>query len=282
MKLVPFGASPLSVSRLGLGCNRFGSVLGLSVAGSVALTREAVQAGINFFDTSDIYGQGDSERAIGRALAGRDDVVICTKVGMRFPLKMRLAMPLKAPLKLLARRSQALAGGVRDSRAKPLPQCFEPDYIPRAFSRSLRRLGVGRVGVLLLHNPPSDVIAKGDAVGALQRVKDAGKATAIGISCETLDDAAAALADSRVNAIQIAIGEDLDRAKSVIAQAESRGVAVILREIMKDRFRPASPRAITRDDVQAILREVLAIKGVSTALVGTTNARHLQEAVEAV
>lgn len=282
MNRLPFGASTLTATPIGLGCNRFGSVLGLSVPDSVALTEDALSAGINFFDTADIYGQGDSERSIGRVLAGRSDAVICTKVGMQFPLKMRLAMPFKPLLKLLARRSRALSSGVRERRVQPLPQCFEPDYLLGAAERSLRQLGVKQVGVLLLHNPPRAVIDKGVAMGALETLKARGKAVVVGISCETLDDANAAIADLRVNAIQIAIGDDLEKAKTVIAKAADRGAGVILREVIKDRFRPQTHRPITKEDVQAILREVSSIKGVSTALVGTINPRHLAEAATAL
>ena len=282
MNRLPFGASALVATPFGLGCNRFGSVLGLSIPGSVDLIADALAAGVNFFDTADIYGQGDSERAIGRALAARADVVICTKVGMQFPLKMRLAMPFKPLLRLLARRSRALAGGVRERRAQRLPQCFEPGYLLGAAERSLRRLGAKRVGIFLLHNPPRDVIENGAAMSALQNLKDSGKATAIGISCETLDDARAAISDSRVGAIQIAIGDDLEKARAVIAMAADRGVGVILREVIRDRFRPQAPRPITKDDVQAILREVSSIPGVSTVLVGTIDRQHLAEAVSAL
>jgi aryl-alcohol dehydrogenase-like predicted oxidoreductase len=74
------GTTSLSVSVLGLGCNNFGARL--DFAGTRAVVHAALDAGITFFDTADAYGDGESERFLGRLLAGRrEDVVIATKFG---------------------------------------------------------------------------------------------------------------------------------------------------------------------------------------------------------
>jgi len=74
------GSSTLAVSRVGLGCNNFGRRLDL--AASRAVIDAAIEAGVTFFDTADIYGLGDSERFIGETLGGREDeVVLATKFG---------------------------------------------------------------------------------------------------------------------------------------------------------------------------------------------------------
>jgi aryl-alcohol dehydrogenase-like predicted oxidoreductase len=76
------GRSDLTVSVVGLGCNNFGRRL--DRAGTRAVIDAALDAGITFFDTADIYGgDGASERLIGEALEGRRDrVVLATKFGM--------------------------------------------------------------------------------------------------------------------------------------------------------------------------------------------------------
>ncbi|SCG80878.1 Aldo/keto reductase family protein, partial [Micromonospora echinaurantiaca] len=77
------GDSGLVVSVVGIGCNNFGRKLDLD--GTRAVVDAALDAGINFFDTADIYGepQGGSEELLGQALKGRrDDVVVATKFGM--------------------------------------------------------------------------------------------------------------------------------------------------------------------------------------------------------
>lgn len=73
------GRSGLSVSALGLGCNTFGR--SVDAAGAAALVHAALERGVTFFDTADIYGEQRSEEYLGRALAGRRDrAVIATKV----------------------------------------------------------------------------------------------------------------------------------------------------------------------------------------------------------
>src|SRR5271169_3330564 len=77
------GKTDLRVSALGLGCGRLGSVgqAGGDVA-ALRLVAQALDCGINFFDTSDIYGQGASESLLGKALRGRrDKTVVVTKAG---------------------------------------------------------------------------------------------------------------------------------------------------------------------------------------------------------
>src|SRR6188472_4097519 len=87
MQYAPLGQSGLTVSRICLGCMSFGTSKWrpwvLDEAESRAVIRHALDLGINFFDTEDMYSLGVSEQVVGRALrdfARRDDVVIATKV----------------------------------------------------------------------------------------------------------------------------------------------------------------------------------------------------------
>ena len=82
MRYRPLGQSGLLVSVVGLGCNNFGSRL--DVDGTRAVVDAAIDAGITLFDTSDTYGHGGSERALGEVLGSRrDQVVLATKFGGR-------------------------------------------------------------------------------------------------------------------------------------------------------------------------------------------------------
>ena len=82
MRYRPLGQSGLLVSVVGLGCNNFGSRL--DVNGTRAVVDAAIDAGITLFDTSDTYGRGGSERALGEVLGSRrDQVVLATKFGGR-------------------------------------------------------------------------------------------------------------------------------------------------------------------------------------------------------
>ena len=81
MKTRYLGNSGLQVSLVGLGCNNFGGRLDLD--GSCAVVHKALDAGINLFDTADIYGNSLSEEYLGKALASRrKDIVLATKFGM--------------------------------------------------------------------------------------------------------------------------------------------------------------------------------------------------------
>ncbi|WP_405429485.1 aldo/keto reductase [Micromonospora sp. NBC_00617] len=120
------GDSGLVVSVVGIGCNNFGRKLDLD--GTRAVVDAALDAGINLFDTADIYGepQGASEELLGQALKGRrDDVVVATKFGMDM---------------------NGLNGpdhGARGARR----------YIARAVEASLRRLGTDHIDLYQMHEP---------------------------------------------------------------------------------------------------------------------------------
>jgi aryl-alcohol dehydrogenase-like predicted oxidoreductase len=72
----------LNVSLVGIGCNNFG--WRTDAAGTASVVHAALDAGINFFDTADVYGGGDSERFLGAALKGRrDKAIVATKFGIK-------------------------------------------------------------------------------------------------------------------------------------------------------------------------------------------------------
>jgi len=148
----------LEVSLAGLGCNNFG--WRIDAAGTAAVVAAAIDAGINLFDTADIYGGGQSEEYLGRALKGRrDKVLIATKFGMKM--------------------GEGKQGG-------------KPDYVRQAAEDSLRRLGTDHIDLYQIHQPdPSTPIA--DTLGALTDLVKAGKVREIGcsnFSAEQLREAA--------------------------------------------------------------------------------------------
>jgi len=137
----------LEVTIAGLGCNNFG--MKIDEAASKAVVDAALDAGINHFDTADIYGRGSSEEFLGRALgARRDAVVITTKVGM----------------------------GARDGEAGG-----SEAYITKGCDASLTRLGTDHVDLFLLHTPdPHTPIA--ETLSAFAKLVAAGKVREIGCS----------------------------------------------------------------------------------------------------
>lgn len=153
----------LKVSLVGLGCNNFG--MRCDEERSAAVVHAALDSGITFFDTADIYGGTLSEEFLGRALAGRrDEVVIATKFGM--------------PL-----------GGDGEAGASAA-------WIERAAEGSLRRLGTDHIDLYQQH-APDDSVPIDETLEALDRLVTAGKVRQIGNSNFSADqiDAAAAAAE---------------------------------------------------------------------------------------
>jgi aryl-alcohol dehydrogenase-like predicted oxidoreductase len=137
----------LEVSVVGLGCNNFG--WRIDADASAAAVNAALDAGINFFDTADIYGAGQSEEFLGRALgARRAEALIATKFGMKMDEQRR---------------------GAR------------PEYVRQAAEDSLRRLGTDRIDLYQLHQPDAQVPIA-ETLGALDGLVRAGKVREIGCS----------------------------------------------------------------------------------------------------
>ncbi|HEX2644963.1 MAG TPA: aldo/keto reductase, partial [Thermoanaerobaculia bacterium] len=135
------------VSVVGLGCNNFGARLDAAATAEVA--HAALDAGINFFDTADIYGGTKSEEFLGRALKDRrHEVVLATKFGME---------------------------------VDPQRKGARPEYVRQAVEDSLRRLATDHIDLYQLHRPdPTVPIA--DTLGALDELVKAGKVREIGCS----------------------------------------------------------------------------------------------------
>lgn len=147
----------LRVPVVGLGCNNFG--MRIDADATERVVRAALDTGINFFDTADIYGSTKSEEFLGRALARRrHEAIVATKFGMAVDEQRK---------------------GAR------------PEYVTRACDDSLRRLDIDHLDLYQLHQPdPGVPIA--DTLGALDGLVKAGKVREIGcsnFSAEQLDEA---------------------------------------------------------------------------------------------
>jgi aryl-alcohol dehydrogenase-like predicted oxidoreductase len=150
MQTRPIGS--LDVTVVGLGTNNFG--MGMAAADVPPVVDAALDAGINFFDTSDSYG--DSEARLGQALGNRRDrVLIATKFGSEV-------------------RGEEGTGGAR------------PEYVRRAVDASLRHLATDRIDLYQIHRPDRDTPIA-DTLGALADIVASGKVREIGCSNFTAD-----------------------------------------------------------------------------------------------
>jgi aryl-alcohol dehydrogenase-like predicted oxidoreductase len=144
----------LQVSPLGLGCMGMSEWYGESDWDqSVATVHRALELGITFLDTADIYGAGHNEVLVGRAIAGRrDEVQLATKFGVD---------------RSTGDRNRVIRG--------------EHDYVKRACESSLLRLGVDYIDLYYLHRPPQNVEIE-ETVGAMAELVAEGKVQHLGLS----------------------------------------------------------------------------------------------------
>jgi aryl-alcohol dehydrogenase-like predicted oxidoreductase len=234
MQVRTFGATGLRVSELGLGCARIGGIFKSDPRDFIDLLSAARHHGINFFDTADMYSQGESEVLLGRAFRRcRHQVIIASKVGYCLPTQRRLiarVKPLVRPLiRLLRIKRERLPAAVRGA----LSQNFSAPYIRSAVEASLRRLRTDHLDLLQLHSPPAEVVERGDWLEALEALKRAGKLRFYGISCDTLKAARAALGFPTISSIQVVVSLlEQTYAREVVPQAQRQNVAVIARECL--------------------------------------------------
>ena len=148
------GTSGLEVSAIGLGCMGMSDFYGAhDEAQSMETLRKAIDTGVTFWDTSDIYGPKTNELLVGRALEGvRDRVVLATKFGI-----------------------------VRDDAGEFIGLNSKPDYVREACDASLRRLGVEQIDLYYQHRVDPETPIE-DTVGAMARLVDEGKVRYLGLS----------------------------------------------------------------------------------------------------
>ena len=149
------GRPGLTVSALGLGCMGMNWAYGpADRAESIATIHRALDLGITFLDTAEIYAAGENERLVGEAIAGRrDEVVLATKFG------------------ILIDPDTLLPTGVNGS----------PDYVRTAVDGSLTRLGVDHIDLYYQHRPDPSVPVE-ETVGAMAELVAAGKVRHLGLS----------------------------------------------------------------------------------------------------
>lgn len=175
VKAVQFGKSAVVANPLGLGTNAVGGYNlfpGLDDGAGRKLVDAAIANGINLLDTAYVYGLGHSEQLVGQVVKDhrREELMIATKGAHDFSTGREV---------------------IRN----------DPDFITQQVDQSLKRLGVDYIDIYYLHFPDHDT-PKAEAVGALQRLREAGKIRAIGISNFNLDQIKEANADGYVDVVE--------------------------------------------------------------------------------
>ena len=295
MDYVRLGSSGVKVSRICLGCMSFGSGFDWMLAEepSFAIVRKALDLGINFFDTADVYSAGESEQILGRALRAfgvrREDVVIATKV------------------------FQPMGPG-------PNQRGLSRKHICESIDGSLRRLGLDYVDLYQIHRFDLETPIEETLEALTQLIRD-GKVRYLGASTMAAYQLAKML--YKADQLHLARFVSMQNNYSLLYREEEREMIPLCREegiglipyspigggllagsrrtgtvrshsvMARDRFRRAPDEAVI-DAVAAVARErgvqpaqiaiawLLAQRGVTAPIVGATKTNHLEDPVKAV
>jgi aryl-alcohol dehydrogenase-like predicted oxidoreductase len=195
------GETGMRVSEISLGIWAFGSEWGeVSDEDSYAALNRAIDLGVNFLDTADVYGDGRSERLIGRLLEDRrgDEIFVATKAGRRL--------------------DPHTAEG------------YDHEHLSAFVERSLENLGVEAIDLLQLHCPPTETYRRDETFEALDRLQEAGKIKSYGVSVEKVEEARMALSYPGAKTVQVIFNIFRQKpAEEFFPLAEERNIGVLAR-----------------------------------------------------
>lgn len=194
------GRTGRSVSAIGLGTWQLGGNWGTMDAGeATAILAAAVEEGINFFDTADVYGDGRSEETIGAFLADNPDldITVATKMGRR---------------------------------VDQVPENYTLANFRQWVDRSRRNLRTETLDLVQLHCPPTPVYSSNEVYDALDTLVSEGAIRHYGVSVERTDEALAAIARGNTATVQIILNAfRLKPLDEVLPAAKAAGVGIIAR-----------------------------------------------------
>jgi aryl-alcohol dehydrogenase-like predicted oxidoreductase len=192
------GRTGRHVGVVGLGAWQLGADWGqVSEDDALATLTAAVDTGVTFIDTADVYGDGRSEQIVGRFIKGRTGLTVATKMGRRVPQE---------------------------------PSAYTLDNFRAWNDRSRQNLGVDTLDLVQLHCPPTEVFSDEAVYDALDTMVQEGRIAAYGVSVETCDQALTAIARPNVASVQIILNAfRLKPLERVLPAAAEAGVGIIAR-----------------------------------------------------
>ena len=200
MRYRTLGRTGWKVSEVGFGAWAIGGGWGtVDDNESMATLHRALDRGVNFFDTADVYGDGHSERLIARLRRERSEpFYVATKAGRR----------------LNPHRTEG----------------YTKENLTAFIERSLKNLETDTLDIVQLHCPPTDVYYRPEVFGALDDLVKAGKLRHYGVSVERVEEALKAIEYSGVQSVQIIFNIVRQRpADLFFAEAQRRGVGILAR-----------------------------------------------------
>jgi aryl-alcohol dehydrogenase-like predicted oxidoreductase len=299
-----FGKTGWRVSEIGFGGARIGGLLAQD-GGRVTSLRTleaACDAGINFYDTADMYSQGESEILVGKAFRKkRDKVFIATKGGYCLPGRKRLIQLIKPFAKPVVQAIGLRRTTISAALPGRISQDFSPGHLRKAVEASLRRLQSDHIDLYQIHSPPREELTGTrlqDALGLLGRLKAEGKIREYGIALDSVDDAAHCLGMEGIASLQMPFGlMDLEALDGVFDEVSERQYGIIVRGCfgggaLKQSLTEADLRAIEpkwervlqirrlaeqmhRSPLETALQFSLCIERVSVTILGMRTPQHL-------
>jgi aryl-alcohol dehydrogenase-like predicted oxidoreductase len=200
MRRRPLGNSEHEVSEVGFGAWQIGADWGdVDEDAAVATLHAAADAGVTFFDTADVYGDGRSERLVGRLLRERsgDAITVATKMGRR---------------------------------VEQTVENYSREHFRAWNDRSRKNLGVDRLDLVQLHCPPPDLYYRPEVFEDLEAMVGEGRIAAYGVSVERVEEGLKAIEYPNLASVQIIFNPFRQRpAGAFFAEAARRGVGIIVR-----------------------------------------------------
>ena len=186
------------ISEIGFGAWQIGGDWGdVDEDAALATLHAAADAGVTFFDTADVYGDGRSERLVGRLRREREGLFVATKMGRRL--------------------DQTVAN-------------YSPEHFREWNDRSRENLGMETLDLVQLHCPPTDLYYHPEVFEDLERMVEEGRIAAYGVSVERVEEALKAIEYPNVATVQIIFNAFRQRpAELFFAEAARRGVGIIVR-----------------------------------------------------
>jgi aryl-alcohol dehydrogenase-like predicted oxidoreductase len=201
MKYRELGSTGWQVSEISFGAWGIGGDWGnVEDSVSMAALHKALDLGVNFIDTADVYGDGRSEKLIGQVLRERkgERIYVATKAGRRL--------------------SPHVADG------------YNRENLTAFVERSLRNLGVETLDLVQLHCPPTEVFYRPEVFGVLDDLVAAGKLRHYGVSVEKVEEALKAIEYPNVRSVQIIFNMFRHRPAGLFfSQARAKGVGILAR-----------------------------------------------------
>lgn len=201
MKYRKLGKTGFEISEISLGTWQVGGKWGddFSHPNAEKILNTAVDSGINFIDTADVYGDGESEKAVGKFVKSRSErILVATKCGRQLNPHTN--------------------------------EAYQPAVLRKFVENSLKNMGLETLDLIQLHCPPTEVYYRPEIFELFDRLKDEGKILNLGISVEKVEEALKGIEFDNVTTVQIIFNTFRQRpAELFFEQAKKKNVGVIVR-----------------------------------------------------